>query len=69
MMIFLEKSSDALGFFKVQKFGLRLSLPPHTRMYSEEPSMRRLKCTEVKTKQRRQAPPSMYYPLLPSSMV
>ncbi len=42
---------------KSLKFGLRHSLPPHTRVYSEEPSLRRLKCTEVKTGQRSCPPP------------
>jgi hypothetical protein len=32
-------------------------LSPFTHMYSEEPSLRRLKCTEVKTGQGRWAPP------------
>ncbi len=45
-----------LGSWKVWKFGLRLSLPSHKRMYSEEPSSRRLNCTEKKTGQRRQTP-------------
>ncbi len=38
-------------------------------MYTGEPSLRRLKCTEVKTGSVGAPSPSMYYPLLPSSMV
>ena len=41
-----------LGSWKVWKFGNRLSLPSHKRMYSEEPSLRRLNCIEVETGQR-----------------
>jgi hypothetical protein len=37
----------------VKKFGLRLYLLIHKHMSNEELSLRRLKCTEVKTGQRR----------------
>ena len=54
---------------KSLKFGLRLSPPSQTCMYSEEPSLRRLKRTVVETGQRRLAPlPHVLSLLLPSSM-
>jgi hypothetical protein len=45
----LERHSGTLYMFSPP-------LSPFTHMYSEEPSLRRLKCTEVETGQRRQAP-------------
>jgi hypothetical protein len=41
------------GVHKYLKNRLMHSLPSHKHMYSEEPLLRRLKCTEVETGQRR----------------
>ncbi len=44
-----RSGTDAWGPKKFKKFGLKLSIPSHTRMYSKKPSLRRLKFSQVKT--------------------